>query len=116
LIDCKANRPAGEAGRIRAISLLKFAPTDPKPNTTLPSHDTSNEPARRRIVIPVSRIPYSSPSALRTAARSTLPPAKSSNARAGGRIMCLAMNGAPSSAPCWLSLKQHSHSIVAQPS
>ena len=51
----------------------------------------------------------------RFAASSTPLAAKSSKARSATSMMWAAMNGAPSAAPCSLSLMQHSHSSTAQP-
>src|SRR6266568_4373285 len=59
---------------------------------------------------------FPSPSMLRLASVSELDFAKSSNGRSVVWMMCRAMNGAPSFAPCSLLFTQHSHSSTAHPS
>ena len=81
------------------------------------AHHAKAQPAPGVVVPALDRhacLPRSMPSMRRLAASSAPPAAKSSNAVSVTWMMCSAMKGAPSAAPCSGCFRQHSHSSTAQ--
>src|SRR5690606_12493497 len=99
----EARRDAVHGADERALAAADHAETQPAP-----------EPALALAFDRHDRLPQPMPSMRRFAASSAPPAAKSSNEVSVTRMMCAAMNSAPSRAPSSGCLRQHSHSSTAQ--